>query len=71
MEESEDERYEDVAESNPWVELPPCELARLENINEVSDKRILILHVFDLQGNHGDDNVLISLTKTRNFCFGD
>ncbi|MCL4133163.1 UNVERIFIED_CONTAM: hypothetical protein GTU68_012344, partial [Idotea baltica] len=34
VEESEDERYEDVNETNPWVELPPCELSRLESINE-------------------------------------
>ncbi|KAB7496413.1 Serine/threonine-protein phosphatase 4 regulatory subunit 3 [Armadillidium nasatum] len=35
IEESEDERYEDVNEANPWVELPPCEISRLESINEV------------------------------------
>ena len=35
VEESEDERFEDVTDANPWVELPPCETGRLEDINEV------------------------------------
>lgn len=35
VEESEDERFDDVTDSNPWVELPPCETGRLEDINEV------------------------------------
>lgn len=35
VEESEDERFDDVTESNHWVELPPCETGRLEDINEV------------------------------------
>ncbi|XP_045609570.1 serine/threonine-protein phosphatase 4 regulatory subunit 3A isoform X5 [Procambarus clarkii] len=35
VEESEDERFDDVSDSNPWVELPPCEIGRLEDINEV------------------------------------
>ncbi|XP_076042517.1 serine/threonine-protein phosphatase 4 regulatory subunit 3 flfl isoform X2 [Oratosquilla oratoria] len=35
VEESEDERFDEMSESNPWVELPPCEIGRLEDINEV------------------------------------
>ncbi|KAK3869768.1 hypothetical protein Pcinc_024948 [Petrolisthes cinctipes] len=35
VEESEDERFDDVSDSNPWVELPPCDISRLEDINEV------------------------------------
>ncbi|XP_068249613.1 serine/threonine-protein phosphatase 4 regulatory subunit 3 isoform X3 [Palaemon carinicauda] len=35
VEESEDERFDDVSDTNPWVELPPCEIGRLEDINEV------------------------------------
>ncbi|KAG7153449.1 Serine/threonine-protein phosphatase 4 regulatory subunit 3A-like, partial [Homarus americanus] len=36
VEESEDERFDDVSDSNPWVELPPCEIGRLEDINELA-----------------------------------
>lgn len=36
VEESEDERFDDVSDTNPWVELPPCEIGKLEDINEVS-----------------------------------
>ncbi|XP_037794209.1 serine/threonine-protein phosphatase 4 regulatory subunit 3A-like [Penaeus monodon] len=35
VEESEDERFDDVSDTNPWVELPPCEIGKLEDINEV------------------------------------
>lgn len=35
VEESEDERYEDMPDSAPPVELPPCEMARLEDISEI------------------------------------
>jgi protein phosphatase-4 regulatory subunit 3 len=35
VEESEDERFDDTSDSAP-VELPPCELGRLEEITEVS-----------------------------------
>lgn len=38
VEESEDERFDDMSDSAPPVELPPCELSRLEEINEVSVK---------------------------------
>jgi protein phosphatase-4 regulatory subunit 3 len=38
VEESEDERFDDMSDSAPPVELPPCELSRLEEINEVSIK---------------------------------
>lgn len=34
VEESEDERFDDTSDSAP-VELPPCELGRLEEISEV------------------------------------
>lgn len=34
VEESEDERYEELSDSAPPIELPPCELARLEDISE-------------------------------------
>lgn len=39
VEESEDERFEDMSDTAPPVELPPCELNKLETINEV---RILL-----------------------------
>ncbi|KAJ9596111.1 hypothetical protein L9F63_012695, partial [Diploptera punctata] len=35
VEESEDERFDDMSEAAPPVELPPCELSRLEEINEL------------------------------------
>lgn len=35
MEESEDERFDDMSDSAPPIELPPCELSRLEEINEL------------------------------------
>ncbi|XP_055926133.1 serine/threonine-protein phosphatase 4 regulatory subunit 3-like isoform X3 [Argiope bruennichi] len=35
VEESEDERFEDVSDSAPPIELPPCELSRLEELTEV------------------------------------
>lgn len=35
VEESEDERYEEVMDSAPPIELPPCELSRLEEISEL------------------------------------
>ncbi|XP_037946166.1 serine/threonine-protein phosphatase 4 regulatory subunit 3-like [Teleopsis dalmanni] len=34
VEESEDERFEDMSDTAPPIELPPCELARLEDISE-------------------------------------
>ncbi|KAG8192298.1 hypothetical protein JTE90_002121 [Oedothorax gibbosus] len=34
VEESEDERFEDVSDSAPPIELPPCELSRLEEVSE-------------------------------------
>nr|CAD7398827.1 unnamed protein product [Timema cristinae] len=34
VEESEDERFDDMSDSGP-IELPPCELSRLEEINEL------------------------------------
>lgn len=36
VDESEEERFEEVNDSNLWVELPPCELGKLDQINEVS-----------------------------------
>ncbi|XP_011312655.1 serine/threonine-protein phosphatase 4 regulatory subunit 3 [Fopius arisanus] len=35
VEESEDERFDDMSDSAPPIELPPCELSRLEDINEL------------------------------------
>ncbi|XP_076366068.1 serine/threonine-protein phosphatase 4 regulatory subunit 3A-like [Tachypleus tridentatus] len=35
VEESEDERYEDVSDTAPPIELPPCEVSRLEEISEL------------------------------------
>uniref|UniRef100_A0A2M4A6W3 Protein to be involved in carbohydrate metabolism n=1 Tax=Anopheles triannulatus TaxID=58253 RepID=A0A2M4A6W3_9DIPT len=35
VEESEDERFEDMSDSAPPIELPPCEISRLEDISEV------------------------------------
>lgn len=35
VEESEDERFDDMSDTAPPIELPPCELSRLEEINEV------------------------------------
>lgn len=35
VEESEDERFEDVSDTAPPIELPPCELGRLEEISEL------------------------------------
>lgn len=34
VEESEDERFEEMSDSAPPIELPPCELSRLEDISE-------------------------------------
>ena len=36
MEESEEERFDDSNDSSMLMELPPCELAKLEQMNEVS-----------------------------------
>ncbi|UYV82747.1 SMEK2 [Cordylochernes scorpioides] len=35
VEESEDERFEDMSDTAPPIELPPCEVARLEEISEL------------------------------------
>lgn len=35
VEESEDERFDEMSESAPPIELPPCELSRLEEINDL------------------------------------
>lgn len=35
VEESEDERYEDLPDSVPPIELPPCEMSRLEEISDL------------------------------------
>lgn len=35
VEESEDERFEEMSDSAPPIELPPCEMNRLEEISEV------------------------------------
>lgn len=35
VEESEDERFEEMSDSAPPIELPPCEINRLEEISEV------------------------------------
>jgi protein phosphatase-4 regulatory subunit 3 len=35
VEESEDESFNDMSDSAPPIELPPCELSQLEKINEV------------------------------------
>ncbi|XP_076360377.1 serine/threonine-protein phosphatase 4 regulatory subunit 3-B-like isoform X2 [Tachypleus tridentatus] len=35
VEESEDERYEDVSDTAPPIELPPCDIGRLEEISEL------------------------------------
>lgn len=34
VEESEDERFDEMSDSAPPIELPPCELSRLEDISE-------------------------------------
>lgn len=34
VEESEDERFEEISDPEPPIELPPCELSRLEDISE-------------------------------------
>lgn len=36
VEESEDERYDEMPDSGPPIELPPVELGRLEEIKRVS-----------------------------------
>ena len=45
VEESEDERFDDMSDTAPPVELPPCELSRLEEINEVSPISLIDLIV--------------------------
>lgn len=35
VEESEDERFDEMSDSTPPIELPPCELSRLEDISEM------------------------------------
>lgn len=35
VEESEDERFDDLSDSAPPVELPPCEIGRLKEIKDV------------------------------------
>lgn len=35
VEESEDERFDDMSDTAPPIELPPCEISRLEEINEL------------------------------------
>ncbi|XP_066596850.1 serine/threonine-protein phosphatase 4 regulatory subunit 3 [Prorops nasuta] len=35
VEESEDERFDDMSDAAPPIELPPCELSKLEDINEL------------------------------------
>lgn len=35
VEESEDERFDDMSDSAPPIELPPCEIGRLEEISEL------------------------------------
>ncbi|BET01487.1 unnamed protein product [Nesidiocoris tenuis] len=35
VEESEDERFDDMSDTAPPIELPPCELSRLEEISEL------------------------------------
>jgi len=47
VEESEDERFDDMSDSAPPVELPPCELSRLEEINEVSIKTWYVSEFFE------------------------
>ena len=37
VDESEEERFEEASDSSLWVELPPCELAKLEQISEVNN----------------------------------
>jgi hypothetical protein len=46
VEESEDERFEDMSDTAPPVELPPCELNKLETINEV----FIAFYVFNEAG---------------------
>ena len=55
VEESEDERFEDMSDTAPPVELPPCELNKLETINEVlcfsfclAKQYVLIFKIFQL-----------------------
>lgn len=36
IEESEDERFDDMSDTTPPIELPPCEISHLEEIKEVS-----------------------------------
>lgn len=38
IEESEDERFDDMSDGSPPIELPPCEINRLEEIKEVRVK---------------------------------
>lgn len=35
VEESEDERFDEMADADPPVELPPCEISRLEEISDI------------------------------------
>lgn len=35
VEESEDERFEEMSDSAPPIDLPPCEISRLEDISEI------------------------------------
>lgn len=42
VEESEDERFDDMSDSAPPIELPPCELSRLEEINEVCFTNLVV-----------------------------
>ncbi|PSN32504.1 Serine/threonine-protein phosphatase 4 regulatory subunit 3 [Blattella germanica] len=51
VEESEDERFDDMSESAPPIELPPCELSRLEEINEIKLTSICAEEtIFDVVG---------------------
>ena len=43
VEESEDERFDDINDSGNPVELPLCELSRLEEINEVGNNCFVFL----------------------------
>lgn len=39
VEESEDERFDDLSDSAPPVELPPCEIGRLKEIKDVNETK--------------------------------
>lgn len=43
VEESEDERFDDISDHTPPIELPPCEIIHLEEIKDVRNPTIVLL----------------------------